>query len=195
MSAVATPPLPQVAPQSITPLVTVEQFFRDHGDGGYELVKGRVIEVPMPGAKHGKVCVKLARLVGNFVEEHGLGHVMSNDTLIVLRRGPDSSRGADVCFVSYAKLPAGDVPDGPLEVIPELVFEVRSPSDSWTDAIEKMLDYLRAGVQVVVILDPKTTSATVFRSDVRQEMYEAADTLAVPDLLPGFSVAVRQFFE
>lgn len=192
MSAVATPPLPQ---PTAPPLVTVEQFFRDHGDGGFELVKGRVIEVPRPGAKHGKVCQKVTRLVGNFVEERSLGHVMSNDTLIVLRRGPDTSRGADVCFVSYAKLPPGDVPDGPLEVIPELVFEVRSPSDSWTDAIEKMLDYLKTGVQVVVIFDPKTTSATLFRSDVRQEMFEAGDTLAVPDLLPGFAVPVRQFFE
>lgn len=192
MSAVATPPLPQ---PTVQPLVTVEQFFRDHGDGGYELVKGRVIEVTMPGAKHGKVCQKVTRLIGNFVEERSLGHVMSNDTLIVLRRGPDTSRGADVCFVSYGRLPPGDVPDGPLEVIPELVFEVRSPSDSWTDAIEKMIDYLKAGVQVVVIFDPKTTSATLFRSDVRQEMFEAGDTLAVPDLLPGFAVPVRQFFD
>jgi Uma2 family endonuclease len=192
MSAVAAPPLPQ---PTAPPLVTVEEFFQHHGDGGYELVKGRVIEVPMPGAKHGKVCQKVTRLVGNFVDERSLGHVMSNDTLIVLHRGPDTSRGTDVCFVSYAKLPLGDVPDGPLEVIPELVFEVRSPSDSWTDAIEKMLDYLKAGVQVVVILDPKTTSATLFRSDVRQEMFEADDTLAVPDLLPGFAVPVRQFFE
>lgn len=192
MSAVAALPLPH---PTAPPLVTVEQFFREHGDGGFELVKGRVIEVPMPGAKHGKVCQKVTRLVGNYVEEHSLGHVMLNDTLIVLRRGPDTSRGADVCFVSYAKLPPGDVPDGPLEVIPELVFEVRSPSDSWTDAIEKMIDYLKAGVQVVIIFDPKTTSATLFRSDVRQEMFEAGDTLTVPDLLPGFAVPVRQFFE
>ena len=194
MSAVVTPPLPQ--PQPTAPLlVTVEEFFRDYGDGGFELVKGRVIEVPMPGAKHGKVCVKVVHLLMKYLEANPLGHVMSNDTLIVLRRGPDTSRGADVCFVSYAKLPPGDVPDGPLEVIPELVFEVRSPSDSWTDAIEKMLDYLKAGVQAVVIFDPKTTSATLFRSDVRQEMFEAGDTLTVPDLLPGFAVPVRQFFE
>lgn len=184
MSAVAAPPQ-----------ITVEQFFRDHGDGGYELIKGKVVEVPMPGAKHGKVCTKTSYLLMKYLETNPLGHVMSNDTLIVLRRGPDTSRGADVCFVSYAKLPAGDVPGGPLEVIPELVFEVRSPSDSWTEAIEKMLDYQRAGVPVVVILDPKTTSATLFRSDVRQEIYEADETLTVPDLLPGFAVPVRQFFE
>jgi Uma2 family endonuclease len=193
MSAVDTPTPPQSQP--VTPLITVEEFFRDYGDGGYELVKGKVIEVSMPGAKHGKVCQKVTRLIGNFAEERNLGHVMSNDTLIVLRRGPDTSRGADVCFVSYAKLPAGDVPDGPLEVIPDLVFEVRSPSDGWSAAIEKMLDYLKAGVSVVVILDPKTTSATLFRSDVRQEIYEAEETLAIPDLLPGFAVPVRQFFE
>jgi Uma2 family endonuclease len=57
-----------------------------------------------------------------------------------------------------------------------------------------MLDDLGAGVQAVVILDPKTTSATLFRSDARQEMDEADEALTVPDLVPGFAIPVGEFF-
>jgi hypothetical protein len=57
MSAVATPPRPTPPPSA--PLITVEEFFRDYGDGGYEHVRGQVIEVPKTGAKQGKVCQKV----------------------------------------------------------------------------------------------------------------------------------------
>ena len=100
-----------------------------------------------------------------------------------------------MCYVGYGKLPAGPSPEGMLEVTPDLVIEVRSPSDLWTDALAKMLDYLRASVPVVVILDPKTESASVFRSGTRQEMFEKDQTLTLPDVLPGFAVPVAQFFE
>ena len=82
-----------------------------------------------------------------------------------------------------------------LEVAPELVIEVRSPSDLWTDALEKVLDYLRIGVRAVVILDPKTESASVFRSGARQETFEKDQILTIEDVLPGFAVPVARFFE
>lgn len=192
MSALLTPPAPVAAKPR---LLTADEFFEQYGNGGYELIDGIVTEVPMPGFKHGKVAIKVGRLVGNFVEEHNLGHVAGNDTLFQLRRGPDTLRGPDVLFVSYAKQPATDVPDGPLTVIPELVFEVRSPSDPWTEVFETMLDYLKAGVGVVVILDPKTKTASVFRPNDLQDTFQADQTLTIPDVLPGFAVVVGTLFE
>lgn len=79
--------------------------------------------------------------------------------------------------------------------MPDLVIEVRSPSDLWTDALSKMLDYLRIGVPVVIILDPKTESASLFRSGTRQETFEKDQTLTSPDVLANFAVPVAQFFE
>jgi Uma2 family endonuclease len=86
------------------------------------------------------------------------------------------------------------VPDGVIPVTPELVVEVRSPSDSWSDVVSKMLDYLRAGVSVVVLLDPATRSASVYRDQVRQEIFEADQNLVLPDVLPGFAVSVAALF-
>jgi Uma2 family endonuclease len=100
-----------------------------------------------------------------------------------------------VCFFSYERLPKGQIPEGLITAVPELVFEVRSPSDRWTAVVAKALKYLNAGVKVVVILDPKTESATAYRPHDREVVFEAGDNLAVPDVLPEFSVAVRSLFE
>jgi Uma2 family endonuclease len=100
------------------------------------------------------------------------------------------------CDRSYSKLPAEQKsPEGVLEVPRDLVIEVRSPSDLWTDALGKMHDYLRIGAPIVVILDPKTESASVFRPETRQEIFEKDPTLTIPDVLPGFEVPVARFFE
>lgn len=177
------------------PKMTVEEFFKLHGhESNVELVRGQVVRYPMPGTKHGSVCTNAAVALYEFVRANKLGRVMSNDTLI--RITSDTTRGADVCYVSYAKLPKEQsLPEGVLDTPPELAIGVRSPSDLWTDALTKMIDYIRAGVSVVVILDPKTESASVFRSGTRQDTFEKDEELALPDILPGFAVPVARFFE
>jgi Uma2 family endonuclease len=61
--------------------------------------------------------------------------------------------------------------------------------------VAKMLEYIAAGVAVVIILDPKTKSASVFRGEDRQDIVEANEDLTLPDILPGLSVRVARFFE
>src|SRR5437762_7603442 len=101
MSTTATP----TAPVPAIPLMTAEEFLAKHGhESNVELVKGRVVRYPMPGPKHGLVCNKAAFLITSHVLEHDLGRVMSNDTFIRVASGPDTFRGADVCFLSYSRL-------------------------------------------------------------------------------------------
>ena len=177
------------------PTLTVDEFYRQHGgELGVDLVRGQLVRYPMPGARHGLVCVNAVMIFGQFIREKKLGRAMSNDTLI--RTGPDTLRGADVCFVSYSRLPVGaPLPEGILEFPPDLVVEVRSPSDLWINALTKARDYLTAGVPVVVILDLMTDSASMFRPSDRWNNIEKHETLTLPDVLPGFAVPVTQFFE
>ncbi len=142
--------------------------------------------------RHGVFCNNAARLVDEFVRANDLGWVAINDTFVPTT--PDTVRGADVLYVSYSRVPKGEPPED-LPGPPELVIEVRSPTDRWTDMVAKMLEYLEAGVSVVIILDPKTKSASVFRSEDRQDIVEADEELTLPDVLPGFSVLVSRFFE
>jgi Uma2 family endonuclease len=175
-------------------LMTADEFTARYANVHAELVQGVVKESPMPGLKHGKICMTIGRLVANHVEAQDLGHVMSSGTWIRTGSNPDTVRGTDVCFVSYERLPKGDVPERMLPITPELAVEVRSPSDRWTDVFTKVVEYLKAGVRVVVVLDPPTATASVYRDDELQQIFHNSDPLTLPDVLPGFSVPVDRLF-
>jgi Uma2 family endonuclease len=177
-------------------LMTAEEFGR-RPDPGYpeELVQGRIIAMPPPDRRHGWVCLKAGRILGNFVEEHDLGRVMSNNSGVITERDPDTVRGADVAYYSYARLPRGPLPAGYGPEVPELVIEVRSPSDSWRDIVLKVGEYLAAGVLKVVVLDPGHRKAFVYSVDQEPVILGPEDELTIPDLLGAFRVAVHRFFD
>ena len=178
-----------------TALLTADEFVRQFAHKRAELVRGEVVELPMPSTRHGNVCWRVAKYLGNFVDDHDLGHVMTNDSFFPTTQTPDTVRGPDVSFYSYDRLPKGKIPEGLLRVVPELAFEVRSPSNRWASLVAKGLEYLEAGVKVVVLLDPDTETASVYRMDEIQQILHNGDELTLPDVLPGFSVPVRRFFE
>jgi Uma2 family endonuclease len=183
-------------PVPATPLMTAEEFLTRHGgDMNVELVKGQVMRYPMPGGKHGEVCVNATLTIGGFVKANDLGRVMSNDTFIRTTDAPTTFRGADVCFISYKRLPKDrETPSGPLSA-PELVVEVRSPTDRLKALSDKAYEYLDSGVVVVVLLIPEKESAAIFRQDNLPVQLAPDDELTLPDALPGFAVPVRKFFE
>lgn len=181
-------------------LMTAEEFAARYDTRRFELVRGRVVELPMPHKQHGKVCARFAKALMIHVDDHDLGHVMINDTSVQVAVDPDSVRGADVMYISYDRLPRGPVPAGPDPSVPELAAEVVSPSNTWTDLIAKVDEYLAAGVIVVVVIDPDTRTATAYRKlnghgDDGGKVFNAGDDLTLPDILPGFSVPVRKLFE
>jgi Uma2 family endonuclease len=178
------------------PLMTAEEFCR-RPDPGYpeELVHGRIVAMPPPDRRHGKICYRSGRIFGDFVDEHDLGHLMTNDSGIITERDPDTVRGADVAFYSYARLPKGPLPAGYGPEVPELIVEVRSPSDSWREILFKVTEYLRAGVLKVVVLDPRSRKAHIFTSDDEPVVLGPDDELTIPDLLGDFRVAVHRFFD
>jgi Uma2 family endonuclease len=100
-----------------------------------------------------------------------------------------------VAFYSYQRVPRGPLPRGYLSVVPELVFEVRSPFDRWPGVLAKVSEYLDAGVSVVCVLDQVSETAMVFRTEEFPQTLEGDDELHLPDVLGEFRVAVRRFFE
>ena len=149
----------------------------------------------VPAPRHGEICARMARLLGNFVDEKNLGRVVSNDAGIITERDPDTVRGADVAFYSFARVPPGPLPEGYLPVPPELVVEIRSPTDRWKDVLAKAVEYLNAGVTVVCVLDPLSQTAHVYHADQPERTYDADQELALPEVLGDFRVAVRRLFE
>lgn len=176
-------------------LLTAEEFSRrPSADHIEELVRGRVIMSPPPTREHGFTCIEIGYRLRRFLEERDLGRAFGNDSAIVTQRDPDTVRGADVAFYSYQRLPKGRSLKGYGPEIPELVVEVLSPSERWSNVLAKVIEYLNAGVFVVALLDPESRAAHVYRSEAPPVTLGADDSVTFPDILPGFEVVVGQLF-
>lgn len=175
-------------------LLTAEEYAELSLPVRTELVRGRIIEVNQPRPRHGLVCRNVIRVLDRFVAEKDLGYVFPNDTGFLTRRGPDTVRGPDVCFYTYARMPKGQVPNSYSDVAPEIVFEVVSPSDRWRDVLEKVVEYLDAGVLAVCVLDPGQETAHINTVQKVGAVLSGDDTLTFEEILPGFAVRVSDLF-
>lgn len=187
--------------------LTVAEFLTKYGHcSGVELVRGRVVWAGhspaalglgggfrVPEFKHGVICSRVAKAISDFVDTHQLGWTAINDTFVTVNETDGSVRGADVLFVSYGRLPQGPIPDR-LSVAPELVVEVRSPTDRWGELFAKVGEYLAAGVAVVVVVDPNTETVSVYRDATGQQILTTTDDLTIPDVLPGFTLSIARLF-
>lgn len=176
-------------------LLTAEQFGQLEGlDGPAELVRGIVHRLCFEYPRHGEICANIVALVGLHLRDRCLGRVVSNNSAIVTTRSPDSVRGADVAVYLCTTVPPGPLPQRYLTVVPDVVFEVRSPSDRASELLAKVAEHLAAGVKVVCLLEPDDERLTIYTERGPARQLGALDRFELPDLLGGFSAAVSEFF-
>jgi Uma2 family endonuclease len=177
-------------------LLTAEEF-RQLPDNGrpVELVEGVVVEMSLPTPRHGEICVNVSYLLRRFLEDHPLGRVVSNDAAVITQRGPDTVRGPDVAFYSYEQVPRGPLPIGYIDVPPAFAVEVRSRSDRWPAIQRKVGEYLTTDVALVCVLDEETATAYLHPIDRPPRTVAAEGELDLSEVLPGFRVPLRRFFE
>jgi Uma2 family endonuclease len=184
-------------PATHSTTLTAAEFIAQYGhETGVELVRGQIRRNPVPGTRHDYLELKVAMLIGGFIQANRLGWAMCGETFIRMSANPPSIRAADITFISYSKIPeTTKLPDGVLEIAPDLVIEIRSPSDRMKAINEKVHEYLDAGVTVVMVVDPSIESMGVFRADELPFRFHNGDTVTLPEVLPGFSAPVKAFFE
>ncbi len=196
MTALATPPATTALvprPLTVADLAAMPSELPS-GPVVYELDNGRLIIMSPPGFVHCAVELNVGTQLKVQGQHRGLGTAASGDVGIVLRRNPDRVVGADAAFVVSASLPIRVSPEGYLETIPDLVVEVRSKNDTQSEIDHKVNDYLQAGVRVVWVADPAAQTVTAYRNGQPPQVFTAADTLTVPDVIPGFAMPVRDAF-
>jgi Uma2 family endonuclease len=153
----------------------------------YELVDGELVVSPA-GLRHGRICVRLVRALGDFVHDGGLGDVFDSSTGFRLPGG--NVRIPDVSFVSASRL-TEPVPNDFGDIPPDVAVEVLSPSDRPRLVLDKVGEYLQAGVRLVWVIDPEAECAAVHRSLTDVSHVDLDGTLDGGDVLPGFSVSLR----
>ncbi len=159
-----------------------------------ELVRGVLHETMSPGLRHGKIVMRLGAKLFNFVEPRGLGTLVGSDSGVWLERNPDTVREPDIAFFSAEIMPLdADIP-GYAEVVPELVVEIRSPSDSRRYVADRAAMWLSHGVTLVWVVHPDTQRIDVYRAGHPVSVIMSDDALDGGDVLEGFSCALTEIF-
>ncbi len=159
-----------------------------------ELIRGVLIEKVPTFGKHGEVVMRFGIGIGNHVLPGRLGRIFGSDAGVRLERNPDTVREPDVGFISAERMPLDVEANGYFEVVPELVVEVASPSDTPAAAQEKAAMWLSFGVMIVWVAHPDDRTVDVYRSEEPVVRLTEDDVLDGGPVLPGFTLPVREVF-
>ncbi len=84
---------------------------------------------------------------------------------------------------------------GFMPIAPDLVVEVVSPHDRYSDVRLKIDTYLEYDVRLVWVLEPRRRTVTIHRPNGTTTVLAGKDALDGEDVLPGFQVSVAALFD
>ena len=173
--------------------MTADQLFSLGDIGRCELIRGELIHMTPTGYDHGWISGNIIWALRNFVKNRGLGRVLSSEVGFIIARNPDTVLAPDAAFVRADRDPPGGQKKffpGP----PDLAVEVLSPDDRASKINSKVQNWLEAGTAVVLVVDPQTQTVAIHLRPREIQILTRDDTLTIPDLLPEFSLPVKEIF-
>jgi Uma2 family endonuclease len=144
----------------------------------------------MANPEHGKIQVKIAKRIDNYLDENPIGDVMTETNFKLWPDRPKESRIPDVAFVKKGRM-SDDWRRFP-PIAPDLAIEIVSPGDDFFEVLDKVDAYLEQGAQIVWLIMSKKREVLVCTSE---GMRKVRDVLTAPELLPGFELPVSKIFE
>jgi Uma2 family endonuclease len=173
---------------------SAEELLRIPDDGfRYELVRGELRRTALAGGLHGIVAMQATLPLAQHVEANELGVVLAAGTGFKLATNPDTVRAPDAAFISRERIEQLGIPEDYWPGAPDLAVEVVSPSDTYTEVEEKVIEWLSAGTRMVIVADPRKRTVTVYRGSKVTFLTER-DVLSGEDVVPGWTVAVKDLF-
>ena len=175
-------------------MMTAEQFMRIPDDCyRYELIRGEPRKMAAASFDHGVYASRIVETLLPFVRGNRLGEVPLTEPGFLLGTNPDHVRIPDVCFVRQERVDAAERPFVFFSGAPDLVVEVISPNDRYTDVDDKVEEWIEAGAGMVVVVTPRNRTARV-HSPAGVVTLTEADTLDGGDVVAGWSMPVADIF-
>jgi len=161
----------------------------ENRDRLFELINGEIVEKVVT-QKHGAIASFLVIEIGLYLRQNKIGRL----GIEVRHRVPDdleNDRLPDVSVTLDLDKPIVEV--GAVLYMPALAIEIKSPDDTYKGMREKARYFLSRGSQMVWLVFPEKRIVEVYSPDDEQILTEN-DILPGGNVLPGFSLAVREIF-
>lgn len=181
----------------------LEQLQANHPDWQMELVDGNILVMGPSDYESDEIGTEFARLLGNWVKPRKLGRVTGSSAGFILPsikgeetaengNQPRNLRAPDVSFVRAERLKKTQRDF--VQLVPDLMVEVKSKTDRIKPLEEKIQLFLQLGCTIGILIDPDNLTLTVYQLNQDPVVLRNGDTLTIPDLLPGWEVAVSDLW-
>ena len=172
-------------------LKDLEAYQALNPDNQIELVNGAIIVMSPSGYESEEVASRMLGKLFPHVEQNRLGRVTGSSAGFIL---PNSdTRAPYVSFVLAERMRRTSRSFA--ELAPDLMVEVKSPSDSVTKLREKIDSFLSQGTKVGILINPEERWVEIKRSpdEVPTRLVDG-DKLEISDLFPGWEVPVTELW-
>jgi Uma2 family endonuclease len=131
----------------------------------YEIVDGVLIMPPAPTPAHQWFSKRIFSRLDNFVEERRLGVVLFAPVDLLIQREPLRTQQPDILYLSAERTGIRGLAELQglqfLEIPPDLVVEVLSPSNTRRNVESKLEDYRKMGVLECWLVSPEAETIEV----------------------------------
>lgn len=184
--------------------LTLEDFVRLYEqEGPFELIDGERVFMSPTVQAHNNASSNMVWALMSWINPRNLGklYIEAPFVLVYDQNWVTGSRVPDMMFVSAARLEAyrdsdADWESKPLVLVPDLVVEIVSQTDRYSDVDAKVDRYLQDGVKLVWVFDPQRRKVSVHQPDSNRPLVlSGEDVLTGGDVIPGFEITVSKIFE
>mgnify|MGYP001267636373 CR=1 FL=1 len=182
----------------------LDEFLAQSSAQPFELIDGERIDKMPTAAEHAMVIRMLLMLLYGHVIARQLGEVFAEATFILPNREDPNwvkgSRTPDLMFYSAERFATyisaeADWRARPFALVPDLVIEVISPTDTYSAVSAKVDVYLRDGVRLIWIVDPQRRKAAVHTPGQPMQQLDEGNTLSGGEIIPGFTLLLADLFK
>lgn len=184
-------------------IANLEQLQAEHPDWQMELLDGSILVMGPSDYESDEIGSRLLTFLNNWVMPRRLGRVTGSSAGFILPNSetedanngdsePRNLRAPDVSFVRADQLKK--TKRDFVKLVPDLIVEVKSKTDRVKPLVEKIELFLELGTVVGILIDPDKRTVTVYRHNQSAVELKGSDTLAVPELLPGWELPVSELW-
>ena len=193
------PPAPAPLAGASSPKWTYDQLRALPGEARHELHDGRLVTLPSPNSRHQKIYRALLKILERWIDAGGNGLLYLQP--MDLKIDPYRTLVPDLSYYVTEDASAVESDNGNyLNVAPDLVVEIVSPSSQSTDRVYKFRVYAEIGARFYWIIDPEGRVFQAYRlREGAPNVYEFEANLTdgdafAPELFPGLNLDMTPLF-